>query len=292
MREDAASWRGIRALNRLSEGEGDWLTEDSAHLISREIARRSLLRRQVMQENIRIPSATVSLRIAGLRRQLRLKTDLEFEHWLASNAMTERQLWERVQELAAIDILQRQIIGDSAVQARFLSRKPELDQLLFGIIRLGSRAQAYALHERMTLGGEDFFRLACEHSTDAQAAQGGLMGPLSPLQISPTIRQSLASLSVGEMSPVLQTGEHAFIILRLLRRDIAALTPELADSIRQELFERWIEDQLQQAAQERQRDWQQQQPEVSASATKPPCHCSETTRKSRWYQRLFTWLLR
>ena len=104
-----------------------------------------------------------------------------------------------------------------------------------------SLPRASALRERAA-GGESFADLASLNSTDASAAQGGLLSPISPAD--PTypkaMRQALASMPVGGISDLI-AAEDRFIIMKLQEKlpaepiTFEQARPELEKTVRLEV---------------------------------------------------------
>jgi peptidyl-prolyl cis-trans isomerase SurA len=64
------------------------------------------------------------------------------------------------------------------------------------------------------VAGEDFAKVAAEASESASKANGGLIGPLSLDDLSDQVKQTIAPLKPGEVSPVVRTAT-GFQIIRL-----------------------------------------------------------------------------
>lgn len=106
-------------------------------------------------------------------------------------------------------------------------------------------ADSLALASRLrtqALAGESFADLASLNSTDASAAQGGLLSPISPIDATypKALRQALPKLTVGGVSDLIAADNH-FIIMRLeekLPADTVTLEqarPTLTRTVRLEL---------------------------------------------------------
>ncbi len=109
------------------------------------------------------------------------------------------------------------------------------------IIVADSLNQASALRDRAA-SGESFADLASLHSTDASAAQGGLLSPISLADSTypKALRQTLSTLQVGGLSDLIAVDDH-FIIMKLEESLPADATPfeaareELQHSVQLEL---------------------------------------------------------
>jgi parvulin-like peptidyl-prolyl isomerase len=84
------------------------------------------------------------------------------------------------------------------------------------IIVADSLPKASKLHAKATQG-ESFADLASLNSTDASAAQGGLLSPISPIDATypKALRDALAALPVNGISDLIATDDH-FIILKVV----------------------------------------------------------------------------
>src|SRR5579883_1644179 len=69
------------------------------------------------------------------------------------------------------------------------------------LIVVNSAAEAGALRRQLE-SGADFAVLAREKSTDATAADGGLLGTVDPASLREEIRAAIRGLAPGQLSPV------------------------------------------------------------------------------------------
>lgn len=68
-----------------------------------------------------------------------------------------------------------------------------------------AKAKAEAIHARV-VAGESFDKLAAELSDSSSKANSGLVGPLSPEELDPALRDLFAGMKPGDISPVTRTG--------------------------------------------------------------------------------------
>ncbi len=109
------------------------------------------------------------------------------------------------------------------------------------IIVADTLTQASDLHVRAA-GGQSFADLASLNSTDASAAQGGLLSPISPIDATypKAMRQALARMPVGGISDLIADDDH-FIIMKLEEKlpadtiTFEEAKPRLARTVRLEL---------------------------------------------------------
>src|SRR5262245_6395447 len=82
------------------------------------------------------------------------------------------------------------------------------------IITVSTETKAAELRARI-LAGEPFEALAIEHSTDASARAGGLMGTFTAADLRQEFQAALSDLTPGQVSPVLRVGNE-FLLLQLV----------------------------------------------------------------------------
>jgi len=83
------------------------------------------------------------------------------------------------------------------------------------------REQAVDIRKRL-LGGEPFPRLAGEFSVAASKANGGLIGPLKSEELTPTLRDLLAKMQVGDITEPIRV-QRGYQLLKLESRSEAKL---------------------------------------------------------------------
>lgn len=137
------------------------------------------------------------------------------------------------------------VVPDATVQTLFLTRKQHEDMVTFLLMRLPSMAIAQEVYCRLNDDGEDFTRLAQQYSVGAEAAYGGLVGPMSFLALNPELRPVLQALSPGALSAPFVLDDTSVMIVKLLRRDPAQLTEPKQTALRAELFDHWLNRQVQ-----------------------------------------------
>lgn len=104
------------------------------------------------------------------------------------------------------------------------------------------RNQAAELQSRVTKGA-DFAEAARKYSQGPGAEQGGDLGLVSPGDLLPSMREALAQLKPGQVSPVFKI-PGAYVFMKLEDQAAAAvsgLTPQLREQIRQRLEQETME---------------------------------------------------
>lgn len=125
--------------------------------------------------------------------------------------------------------------GDQ-VEAHFLSRRSELERVVYGAIRVASAGLADELYLRLLGEEASFAALALEFSLGEERYTNGLVGPMTIDQPHPAVRQVLEKLAVGEVHPPFRLGNW-FITLRLEHRLPARLDEATRHQLLRDLFQ-------------------------------------------------------
>ncbi len=124
-------------------------------------------------------------------------------------------------------------------------------------LQLDDQARARAEDaRRRVVGGEAFEQVAGEVSTSGSRANGGLVGPLNPAELTPAFQEVLKGLKPGDVSEVIRTPAGYQIVKLETQTPDKVLTPEeardrIADALweskRQVEFKKYMEKQRAQA---------------------------------------------
>lgn len=128
-------------------------------------------------------------------------------------------------------------------EQRFLARKPQLDQVIYSLLRVDDASLARELFLRIAEGEADFAELAATYSQGPERATRGIVGPVPLLQAHPTLAERLRTIRPGELQPPLAI-EQWWLVLRLESLRSASFDDEMRLRMSRELFEEWIEEEV------------------------------------------------
>jgi parvulin-like peptidyl-prolyl isomerase len=131
------------------------------------------------------------------------------------------------------------------LESYFLECKGQLDRVVYSLIRTKEAGIAQELYFRIQEGESQLADLAREFSEGGEAQTGGLIGPVELNVPHPRIVQLLTTLPAGQLSPPTMIGEW-WIILRLEKYLASQLDDTLRQRLRNDLFQKWLNNQLQQ----------------------------------------------
>lgn len=126
------------------------------------------------------------------------------------------------------------------LESYFLERRADLEQVVYGVIRLQHQGIADELYLQLIDDAANFGQLAREHSLGDERYTYGLVGPMPISQPHPILRRILESLTVGEIHPPVILDQW-IVIVRMEHRQPARLDDPLRFRLLQELFQRDLE---------------------------------------------------
>ncbi|MEN9243293.1 MAG: peptidylprolyl isomerase [Gloeomargarita sp. DG02_5_bins_242] len=178
------------------------------------------------------------------------------EFWQSQQVTTpeQQQEWLQRHYLTAAQVvtvatrphrLQRfkEMTWGAAVESYFLKRKEQLDRVVYSLIRTQDGGVAQELYFRISEGEQAFAEAAKEFSQGAEAATGGLIGPMPLGKLHPSLKKLLAVSQPGQVWPPVQLGPW-WVVVRLEKLLPAQLDEATRQQLVDELFHQWLEQQL------------------------------------------------
>ena len=240
-REFDRVWRQKGTKEKLADESkrAELRREALENLISRE-----LLFQESRKRNVKLVQADIDREFEQLKRQF--ANESQFTETMARLKLSEAVIREQMAHGLAIRVLVNEVIGskitvsDDEIRAYFERHKDtftqpsqvHLNHILVAVDPAWNGEQKKAAADKMAklrerlAGGEDFARLAAQHSDDNQSKeQGGDIGWFSPGQLVPALEGRVDTLKDGEVSPVIED-RFGFHIIKVVERK-AAVTPPL-----------------------------------------------------------------
>ena len=132
----------------------------------------------------------------------------------------------------------------SKAEARFLERKTSLDQIVYSLLRVADSGLARELYLRISDQETDFASAATEYSLGPESKSNGLVGPVPLLQAHPNLAQRLRTNPPGHLIEPFQI-EQWWVIVRIESYTPAILDDPTRRTMAKELFEEWLEGEVQ-----------------------------------------------
>ncbi|WP_036481691.1 peptidylprolyl isomerase [Myxosarcina sp. GI1] len=178
----------------------------------------------------------------GFYQQSQLSSEEEVEAWMAKQGMDRQQLEELITKKLRLEKFKEANWGNK-VEAHFVKRKPQLDRVVYSLIRIDKTEIAQELYFRIQEGDNTLQELAMKYSQGTEAQTGGLIGPVEINAPHPKIAQILATSQPGQLIPPTRVGEW-IIILRLENYISAQLDSPTRQRMLDELFQQWLNEEI------------------------------------------------
>ena len=172
-----------------------------------------------------------------------INSDKELQIWLQRHSMTVTQLELTVIRPLKIQKFKQQTWG-TQLESYFWQRKADLDLVIYSTIKVADQDLAQELFFRISEGEQTFAEAARQYSQGIEAYTGGMMTPSSIGRLPKYLTQVLRYLNPGELYRPVACNNY-FIIVRLEQIIPAKLNPLTAKSLLDEMFESWIQKQIQ-----------------------------------------------
>ncbi|MGF1481763.1 MAG: peptidylprolyl isomerase [Cyanophyceae cyanobacterium] len=176
--------------------------------------------------------------------QQQIRTQEHLQAWLQQQGFNAEQFQQHIERQGKLQKFKEATWGPQ-LEACFLSRKRQLDKVIYSLIRLSELGVAQELYFQIQEQEKTFTELAKQYSLGPEAQTGGLVGPVELGTPHPQIAQMLATSEPGQLLPPVRIGEW-WIILRLEKLISAQLNEPTRQKLLEEQFAGWLREQLQQ----------------------------------------------
>ena len=242
-REFDRVWRSKGAKLKLADESklAEMKREALENLVTRE-----LLLQESRRRKIKVAQADIDREFGQLKAQF--ANEGQFNETITRLKLNEALIREQMANGLAIRALVNEAVGskfivtisDDEIRTYYerhketFAKPPQahLSHILIAVDPAWNSEQKKAAADKtarlreLLVEGEDFVRLAAQHSDDNQSKdQGGDIGWFSPGQLVPSLEKKVEPLKEGEISPVIED-RFGFQIIKVIERK-AAVTPPL-----------------------------------------------------------------
>lgn len=174
--------------------------------------------------------------------QNQITSEEAFQQWLKANCLTEQQFLNLAVRGARLEKFKTATWGPK-LESYFLSRKSNLDKVIYSLIRTKDVGIAQELYFRVEDDKKSFAELARTYSQGPESQTDGLIGPVELSVPHPTLAQMLTVSQPGQLWPPTRIGEW-MVIVRLERFIPAQMDEAMRQRLLNELFSVWLEEQV------------------------------------------------
>ncbi|MEB3335617.1 MAG: peptidylprolyl isomerase [Cyanobacteriota bacterium] len=174
----------------------------------------------------------------GIQSPDQLKSHLANHGMTEADALWQAELPPRIRHHCHEQFFHR-------AEQRFLSRKQQLDTVIYSLLRVRGESLAHELYLRIAEGEADFAELAATYAEGPEQATRGVVGPVPLLQAHPILANVLRTSQPGELRPPLAIDQW-WLVVRLESLQPASFDDAMQSRMTHELFEEWVEEEVQQ----------------------------------------------
>ncbi len=203
----------------------------------------TLVERQVVAASVGdvvlSPEQTKPLRDQFIRKKGLNKEDA-LEEFLLNQGLNEDDLNWQIELPLRVSIFCRENFHHKA-EAHFLSRKNQLDRVVYSLLRVKDHALARELYFRIEAGEANFADLAAQFAEGPEKQTNGIIGPVALTQAHPVLAERLRTSRPGDLMEPCQI-EDWWLVLRLESYTPASFDDSTAERMATELFNQWVRD--------------------------------------------------
>ena len=206
-----------------------------------------LVRRLILETSTHDIVVTEQEQTAFYQRFLRnqnISSRDQLDAWLSANKLTEAQASLNALEALRIERLKQNMFGEQ-VERVFFETKDSRDRVVYSLLRVRDQAAAQELYLRLQDGDATFTDLSGKHSGGPERETGGLIGPVVMARLHPQLAEVLRISSLNQLWPPMLV-DGWWVIIRLDKKLSAELDDPMRSSIRNELFDQWLQAQVDQ----------------------------------------------
>ena len=172
----------------------------------------------------------------------KIYSDSDLNKWLEINNISEKELSLKLYKLLQVEKFKRNKF-ESKVESIFMSRKDNLDKVMYSLFRTKEKAKAIEIHLKIEEEEGTFADLASDFSEGIERQINGLIGPIEIGRINIQIAERLKISKKGQLWDPFQVDDW-WVLLRLEKLLPAKLDERTRNSIIQDLYDEWINGQV------------------------------------------------
>ncbi len=194
-------------------------------------------------DSFNLPAETIEQSLIDFRTDNELTDADDFQDWLTSIGFTPETFHQQFVWNLKVDHLKNQI-SQPQLTEYFQKRKPFLDQVILSWIGVETENQAKSLRRELNWGTKFDHLIASQVNSNGDD-DSGLAIPLSQGELPDELRDAIEATQPGEVIGPLLISDRWYIF-RVEALQPAELDKELEAQLKDELFEQWLIEKVQQ----------------------------------------------
>lgn len=207
-----------------------------------QLAREMIVDQALSEAEIELTTEELNIARQQFLAKNQISNDNQLQNFLKLQHLSLEQLEEQIGRQVKLEKF-KETNWQNKLEAYFLQRKGQLDQVVYSLIRSRDSGLIQELYFRIQEGESSFAELARQYSQGSEAQTGGLIGPVELHVPHPKIAQLLSSSQPGQLLTPTRI-EDWFVILRLEKQVPAQLDSPTRYKLQEELFNSWLNDEM------------------------------------------------
>jgi parvulin-like peptidyl-prolyl isomerase len=221
------------------------LSEDLLRELRRHNLLKPLLERRVLARlagDVMLPPDLADQAVQQYRQQQGLEDDAALQAHLGSQGLEADDLRWQVELPLRLRILASERFGAKA-EAQFLTRKNQLDRVVYSLLRVRDGCLARELYLRLEAGEASFAELAAAYSEGPEQKTNGIVGPVPLTQAHPLLSERLRVSQPQVLMEPFQIAEW-WLVTRLESYAPATFDQAMAEQMASELLDQWVQQEI------------------------------------------------
>jgi parvulin-like peptidyl-prolyl isomerase len=211
-----------------------------------EIVIDEIIRQHVIHQESQLQDANdnaIEQAVIDFRLNYQLVDGESFQVWLADAGLTYSVFRQKIAADIRLQQLKKQVTHQN-LQEYFIDRQLFLDRVVLSRLVVENRNLAEELKTQILEEGANFEQIVREYSVAEDNILNGMMGAISRGSLPDNFRAMVDSANPGELLGPLEIDDLWYLV-RLERFLPATLDEDLQQESENELFEQWLEAQIQ-----------------------------------------------
>jgi len=203
-----------------------------------------LLTEKIAEFNFKPNANKVAEQLEKIKEQVKVESQAEWQQWLEKQQIQETTIIKRIEFQDQLNQLKEAVVTEAALKDVFLQQKTQRDSLIFQVCKFPTIETAQEAWNKLTQEKTDFTHLILTQTELQQQGFAGFIGPVTCSQINPEVLRRIIRLEPQEYSDPFTVNGTEFMIVRLLNKQLLTPTPTLMEQLTEQVFQKWIAEQL------------------------------------------------
>lgn len=209
-----------------------------------EAARDLVIRNAIQARGLTVSDEELQTAADTFRRDNKLERAVDTHNWLKERGWSVERLELYLERKLLRERLVDDVATEEAIRRHFAEHRRAYDQAAIAHLVVSDCAVAEELLLQINEDDAEFDALVRQHSLDTTTSQtGGRLGLTNRLSMSPRIESHVFAAAEGDVIGPFET-KNGFHLIKVERIISGQLDENVTETIRQDVFESWLDEQV------------------------------------------------